>query len=154
MKETILLTDGYKLGHHFQYPQGTELVYSNWTPRSNKYFPEATEGSVVFGEKKRNIDTGKIESIEVKNPGIINNKPLTILDDLCDGGGTFIGLYEKLRQFTDKSINIIVTHMVNEKGLFNLANTFNKVCFTNSYKDWKQELGDKFPSNCEQINIV
>lgn len=26
-----------------------EQVYSNWTPRSNKYFPEATEGSVVFG---------------------------------------------------------------------------------------------------------
>lgn len=49
MKETILLTDGYKLGHHFQYPEGTEMVYSNWTPRSNKYFPEATEGSVVFG---------------------------------------------------------------------------------------------------------
>ena len=49
MKETILLTDGYKLGHHFQYPENTEMVYSNWTPRSNKYFPEATEGSVVFG---------------------------------------------------------------------------------------------------------
>lgn len=49
MKETILLTDGYKLGHHFQYPEGTEMVYSNWTPRSYKYFPEATEGSVVFG---------------------------------------------------------------------------------------------------------
>lgn len=30
-------------------PEGTEQVYSNWTPRSNKYFPEATEGSVVFG---------------------------------------------------------------------------------------------------------
>lgn len=25
------------------------MVYSNWTPRSNRYFPEATEGSVVFG---------------------------------------------------------------------------------------------------------
>ena len=49
MKEAILLTDGYKLGHHFQYPDGTEMVYSNWTPRSNKYFPEASEGSVVFG---------------------------------------------------------------------------------------------------------
>lgn len=49
MKETILLTDGYKLGHHLQYPKGTEMVYSNWTPRSNKFFPEATEGSVVFG---------------------------------------------------------------------------------------------------------
>jgi nicotinamide phosphoribosyltransferase len=49
MKESILLVDGYKLGHHLQYPEGTEMVYSNWTPRSNKYFPEATEGSVVFG---------------------------------------------------------------------------------------------------------
>ena len=49
MKETILLTDGYKLGHHFQYPEGTQMVYANWTPRSDKYLPEATEGSVVFG---------------------------------------------------------------------------------------------------------
>lgn len=49
IKETINYTDGYKLGHHRMYPEGTEMVYSNWTPRSNKYFPEATEGSVVFG---------------------------------------------------------------------------------------------------------
>ena len=29
-----LLTDGYKLDHRRQYPEGTEYVYSNWTPRS------------------------------------------------------------------------------------------------------------------------
>lgn len=39
--EIINATDGYKLGHHRMYPEGTEQVYSNWTPRSNKYFPEA-----------------------------------------------------------------------------------------------------------------
>lgn len=49
MKETILLTDGYKLDHRRQYPEGTEYVYSNWTPRSCAYFPEASEGAVVFG---------------------------------------------------------------------------------------------------------
>lgn len=37
--EIINATDGYKLGHHRMYPEGTEQVYSNWTPRSNKYFP-------------------------------------------------------------------------------------------------------------------
>ena len=26
----LLLTDGYKTGHHQQYPEGTEEVYSNW----------------------------------------------------------------------------------------------------------------------------
>lgn len=49
MSNPILLTDGYKLDHRRQYPNGTEFVYSNWTPRSNSYFPEATDGSVVFG---------------------------------------------------------------------------------------------------------
>lgn len=45
----MLLTDGYKLDHRRQYPKGTEYVYSNWTPRSNEYFPEAKDGAVVFG---------------------------------------------------------------------------------------------------------
>lgn len=45
----MLLTDGYKLDHRRQYPKGTEYVYSNWTPRSNVYFPEAKDGAVVFG---------------------------------------------------------------------------------------------------------
>lgn len=50
MKLTAMeMTDGYKLDHRRQYPEGTEFVYSNWTPRSNAYFPEATDGAVVFG---------------------------------------------------------------------------------------------------------
>lgn len=43
------MTDGYKLDHRRQYPEGTEYVYSNWTPRSNKFMPEAKDGAVVFG---------------------------------------------------------------------------------------------------------
>lgn len=43
------MTDGYKLDHRRQYPEGTQFVYSNWTPRSCSYFPEAEEGVVVFG---------------------------------------------------------------------------------------------------------
>lgn len=42
--DAILLTDGYKLDHRRQYPEGTQYVYSNWTPRSCAYYPEAEEG--------------------------------------------------------------------------------------------------------------
>jgi nicotinamide phosphoribosyltransferase len=49
MRTAVELTDGYKLGHRQQYPKGTQYVYSNWTARSNKYFPEAEDGVVVFG---------------------------------------------------------------------------------------------------------
>jgi nicotinamide phosphoribosyltransferase len=47
----LLLTDGYKTGHHQQYPKGTELVYSNFTPRSNKYAPEGCDAVVSFGQQ-------------------------------------------------------------------------------------------------------
>ena len=47
----LLLTDGYKTGHHQQYPKGTEFVYSNWTPRSNKYAPKGCNKVVSFGQQ-------------------------------------------------------------------------------------------------------
>jgi nicotinamide phosphoribosyltransferase len=47
----LLLTDGYKTGHHQQYPKGTEEVYSNWTPRSNKYAPKGCTKVVSFGQQ-------------------------------------------------------------------------------------------------------
>lgn len=34
----LFAIDGYKTGHRQQYPMGTELVYGNFTPRTNKHF--------------------------------------------------------------------------------------------------------------------
>lgn len=47
----LFLTDGYKCGHHMQYPKGTTLVYSNFTPRSNKYAPKGCDQLVSFGQQ-------------------------------------------------------------------------------------------------------
>jgi nicotinamide phosphoribosyltransferase len=47
----LLLTDGYKTGHHQQYPKGTTLVYSNFTPRSNKYAPKGCDQVASFGQQ-------------------------------------------------------------------------------------------------------
>lgn len=47
----LLLTDGYKTGHHLQYPPNTTLVYSNFTPRSNKYAPKGCDKVVSFGQQ-------------------------------------------------------------------------------------------------------
>jgi nicotinamide phosphoribosyltransferase len=47
----LLLTDGYKTGHHLMYPESTTLVYSNFTPRSNKYAPKGCDQLVSFGQQ-------------------------------------------------------------------------------------------------------
>jgi nicotinamide phosphoribosyltransferase len=43
----LLLTDGYKVDHRRQYPEGTSLVYSNWTPRKSRI--EGVNEVVFFG---------------------------------------------------------------------------------------------------------
>lgn len=46
----VLCTDSYKLGHGRMYPEGSEIVYSNFTPRSTKHSPipsEYDDGKIV-----------------------------------------------------------------------------------------------------------
>ena len=43
----FLLTDYYKVGHVFQYPDNTTLVYSNLTPRKSRY--DTIDEMVFFG---------------------------------------------------------------------------------------------------------
>jgi nicotinamide phosphoribosyltransferase len=45
---SLLISDAYKQSHKVQYPKGTNLVYSNWTPRSDKH-ASTKNGVVVFG---------------------------------------------------------------------------------------------------------
>jgi nicotinamide phosphoribosyltransferase len=47
----LFKTDFYKVGHKFQYPRDTTLVYSNFTPRSDKLAHPLMQGHgvVVFG---------------------------------------------------------------------------------------------------------
>jgi nicotinamide phosphoribosyltransferase len=44
----VLLKDGYKVGHIFQYPSDTTLVYSNLTARGSRV-PGWTKGVIAFG---------------------------------------------------------------------------------------------------------
>jgi len=99
---------------------------------------------VLIGEKVRNLSTGKIESIIIKNPEDYKHLPVMVVDDLCDAGGTFLGIAKALKRI-DSNINlsISVVHMVNREGIKNLSKVYNKVYFTNTYKDW-----DNLPENC------
>jgi nicotinamide phosphoribosyltransferase len=45
----LLMTDGYKTSHHKMYPEGTTLVYSNFTPRNVNRMPLQAKDVVVFG---------------------------------------------------------------------------------------------------------
>lgn len=112
----------------------------------------------VFCSKVRDTKTGEILSIQVDNPEVISDGPMIILDDLCDGGGTFLGIADTIRKIKpDAKLNINIVHAVNGTGLQRLSATFDHVYITNSYKDWKKFFENirltPFPENITQIDV-
>jgi ribose-phosphate pyrophosphokinase len=70
---------------------------------------------VVFADKKRDPVSGKLSGAQVQ--GDLPARPLLVVDDICDGGGTFVDLARVLREKTDQPLYLYVTHGLFTKGL-------------------------------------
>lgn len=69
----------------------------------------------VVGRKVRDPLTGEITGTEIK--GSVYDKHVVILDDICDGGRTFIELAKVLRKEGASKITLVVTHGIFSKGM-------------------------------------
>ena len=107
---------------------------------------------MVIANKHRDIKTGKITHTEV--PGLTQepgSKNFVIIDDICDGGRTFLEIAKTIRKeredyvFNDK-IYLVVTHGIFSAGFLELKNWIDGIYCTNSVKDVDNEL-------VKQLNI-
>lgn len=57
-----------------------------------------------------------------------------IIDDLCDGGGTFLGIARALGD-APNSLHLIVSHGIFSQGAQNLLGSFASVTYSNSYRE-------------------
>lgn len=95
--------------------------------------------------KNRDPQTGTLSGFSItKGEGLVEGKDLWILDDICDGGGTFIGLAEELKKHNPRSINLYTTHGIYSKGLDELCKVFNKVVSTNTFDHGITEVPDNY----------
>lgn len=100
-----------------------------------------SKNTIVLG-KTRSVETGEITGMEIVQRNIIHKfNRIVIIDDLCDGGRTFIEANKLLKkEYPDVSIDLFVKHMVNPIGLLNATNTFDHVYITDSYDDYNNEV--------------
>lgn len=73
----------------------------------------------VFCEKTRDMSTGKLTGFAIKDPFYIMNEQLSdflIVDDICDGGGTFSGIAAKIREIGPRKVSLFVTHGIFSTG--------------------------------------
>lgn len=80
---------------------------------------------LICATKVRNVSNGEITS--VKFFGYVADKKLIILDDICDGGKTFVELAKKLLQGGAKEVYLYVTHGIFSKGFEELKKYFKHI---------------------------
>lgn len=82
-----------------------------------------------------------------------NEKDFIIIDDICDGGATFINIAKELKSQEMKGkIYLIVTHGIFSKGFKELNKYFDGIYCTNSYRDIVDIENDE-KTNVKQLNI-
>lgn len=74
--------------------------------------------NALYCKKIRNQLTGTIESVKViTNKSISPGQSFLIIDDICDGGATFVSIAKALREIEPNiTINLFVTHGIFSKG--------------------------------------
>jgi ribose-phosphate pyrophosphokinase len=89
--------------------------------------------NVIECGKKRNVLTGELSGFVVPVKDIMN-KPCLIVDDICDGGGTFLGLAAELKSRNAGKLFLAVSHGIFSKGTSQLSSIFENIFTTDTIK--------------------
>lgn len=105
----------------------TEFLYYFPDAGAAKKYSELLKGKYIYGEKKRDWNTGQIQGLEIKwdkNQHIdIENSVIIMVDDIISYGGSLYYSVQELKKFVPKKIYAYVSHtensiLDNEKGKF------------------------------------
>lgn len=95
---------------------------------------------IVYCSKNRNLATREL-TLEVLEPEQCLNRNCVIIDDICDGGATFLAIAEKIKP---AHLTLIVTHGIFSKGFSVLEQKFNEIIVSDSYcKEYDSKIVNK-----------
>ncbi|MBI3134556.1 MAG: ribose-phosphate pyrophosphokinase [Bacteroidetes bacterium] len=94
------------------------------------------KGNIATGLKIRDLSTGQIIKSDV-NTGDLKNRPCIVIDDICDGGRTFIELAAALKEKNAGDLYFIASHGIfSHNALERLKESgYKNVCSSNSISD-------------------
>ena len=112
---------------------------------------------IITATKVRDMKTGNILHTEIPVLDQHNNLKYIIIDDICDGGRTFVELAKAIKAGRPTAkIYLIVTHGIFSSGYSQLGEYFEQIYTTNSYKEIKEvefHGSELLPTKVKQLNI-
>lgn len=85
--------------------------------------------ALIEASKVRDKETGRIIKTELPLGAtqVVKGKDVLIVDDICDGGGTFLPLADALKAAGAKEVHLYVTHGIFSKGLDVFSGHIDKI---------------------------
>lgn len=128
------------------------------------------KGDIITCSKDRDTEgkiTKSIVPITSEQHNMLHSygpyKDFIIIDDICDGGATFINIAKEIKAYfhesgrTKSKIYLIVTHGIFSKGLRELNMYFDGIYCTNSYSDMNDPAfslaNDNQMHKLKQLNV-
>lgn len=139
-----------QLVEHYQQPDAVLICPDAGAAKKvGKYFDWNNNlKDIVYCSKNRNLSTGQL-TLEVLEPGQCNNRNCVIVDDICDGGATFLAIAEIIQP---KHLTLIVTHGIFSKGFEKLEEKFDEIIVSDSYnKKYDSKIVRTIEMNYESL---
>lgn len=96
-------------------------------PRARR-FADVFQVPIYYATKHRDVSTGQLSGFSID--GLPRGNYL-VVDDICDGGGTFVGLGEKISE-QGSIADLYVTHGIFSKGTRKLRELYKNIYTTDS----------------------
>lgn len=103
------------------------------TKKCEDFAKRVGAAGVVTCMKHRELSTGKITGMEIMGKYDLYKRNLLVLDDICDGGRTFIELAAILREQQPAKLELAVTHGIFSKGFEIVGQHYDHVYTTDSF---------------------
>jgi ribose-phosphate pyrophosphokinase len=111
---------------------------------------------ILIASKYRDIETGKILSTNVPlNAGEHTNNNFLIVDDICDGGRTFIEIAKAIHEMRPHAkVSLAITHGIFSAGYYELSKHIEHIYCTNSVKDIEIESDSDYTVTKDYITQI
>jgi|ERR1700722_5367496 len=101
--------------------------YLEWNPRIKE---------VTYCFKKRDTD-GHVK-LKVVEPDVCTGRNCVVIDDICDGGATFMAIGDQIKP---KHLTLIVSHGIFSRGFDDLGRYYQHIITTDSYANHPDAKG-------------
>ena len=113
---------------------------------------------IIICSKERDTEGKLTKTVVFIHDDENTNKDFIIVDDICDGGRTFINIAKEIKNYYghedfngyQPKIYLVITHGIFSAGFKELSQYFDGIFCTNSYKD----VGDYAGNEQEKTNTV